>query len=66
MEQLSDAFQSCSQFTRSVKEISCKETASPYTPTKNGQQEAYKVTPERKAELSCYCCGKAGHVASKC
>ena len=49
-----------------VKEIGCKETASPYTPTRNGQQEVYKVTPERKAELSCYRCGKAGHVASKC
>jgi len=49
-----------------MKEISCKETASPYTPTRNGQQEVYKVTPERKAELSCYRCGKAGHVASKC
>ena len=51
---------------RNVKEISCKETASPYTPTRNGQQEVYKVTPERQAELSCYRCGKAGHVASNC
>ena len=52
---------------RNVKEISCKkETASPYTLTRNGQQEVYKVTPERKAKLSCYHCGKAGHVASKC
>ena len=51
---------------RNVKEISYKETASPYTPTRNGQQEVYKVTPERKAELSCYRCGKAGHDASKC
>ena len=45
--------------------VSCKEMASPYMPTRNGQQEVHKVTPERKAELSCYRCGKAGHVASK-
>ena len=52
--------------TRNVKKISCKETASLYTPTRNGQQDVYKVIPERRAELSCYRCGKTGHVASKC
>ena len=52
--------------TRNVKKISCKETASLYTPTRNGQQDIYKVIPERRAELSCYRCGKTGHVASKC
>ena len=29
---------------QNVKEISCKETASPNMPTRNGQQEVYKVT----------------------
>ena len=51
---------------QNVKKISCKETASLYTPTRNGQQDVYKVIPERRAELSCYRCGKTGHVASKC